>query len=392
MDISELVTGVSKYWLHGLLLLLFLLTLLARLFRKTLVSSEGRFKHAMGMATTNWIPAVLGFECILICVVLPYLLNFENVPDWVYLFGFLSFLLLVSYLSRMFIGVFKFENRYTKDAYNHGALTAQLACIGIFIVYIIICFDIKEQTFLPFGVFAAVMGWIFQDAIKGIVAYYHLRSNGLLHIGDWIEVPTHHIDGIIIDISLVTVTVRNWDNTVSNVAISTLQTGAFKNNQEMLDRKTSGRRMYRSFLIDARSIRSMSRKDTENLKSKLEALGEDTIIFDHIDSEVSGKMLNIYLFRMYIRHWLMNHKEVTRYPRLVVRLLEQTSEGLPLQLYTYLLPTSVAPYELVQSRIMEHVILSMEWFGLTLYQRPSGEDVCRIMTTNAPSKTSDYAN
>ncbi len=340
--------------------------------KKHLISSENKFKHTLGIIAGGYIPLVFLIECVL-----SLLIDTLKVEEkWWELVVAFSILVLAVYVTIRFIRVFRFDNRYTRDAYNHTALTLMLLGIGIFIVYLTISFGLNSTTFIPFGLCAAVLSWIFQDAIKGVVAYYHLRFNNLLHIGDWIEVPSHQIDGTITDISLVTVTVRNWDNTISNVAISSLVTGAFKNNQEMSDGKTSGRQMVRSFVIDTRSIRTFGHTEITGLRDKLERLGEDAIVFDHhMENAPANPVLNIYLFRMYLRHWLMNHKEVTRYPNLIVRLLEPTAEGIPLQLYTYIVKTGTAPFELAQSHITEHVILSMEWFGLRLYQQPSGEDI-----------------
>ncbi len=241
---------------------------------------------------------------------------------------------------------------------------------------------------MAYGLCATILSLIFQDAIKGVVAYFHLRSNGLMHIGDWIQVPEKNIDGKIEDVSLSTVSVRNWDNTISSISLAILQAGAFKNNQEMIDKKTSGRRMYRSFTIDTRSIRPLSTEEISALEKLLESYGEDTISL-RMSNIKSMHQLNIYLFRMYLRHWLMNHDDISRHPRLIVRLMEPTSEGIPIQVYTYITSTSVMPFELIQSEITEHILLSMEWFGLRLYQKPSGQDIESIIT-DSHKNNADY--
>lgn len=351
--------------------------------KRSFISSDNKWLYPLGMALNCKIIVVALMSIIIVYKVLPILLPilFDDITDnyskWQKPLIIFAFFCIVIYFARRFIKVFKFDSRYQKDACNHIFQTFILAGFGMAILFVIIHFDVNQENFLPFGFFATLLGLLFQDSIKGVVAYYHLRSNGLLHIGDWIEVPSHKIDGFILDISLVTVTVRNWDNTISNIAVALLQSGAFKNNQEMLDGKTSGRRMYRTFIIDSRSICSLTLYQANEIRKKIALQGEDTIVFDHVAFEGS-QVLNIHLYRMYLRHWLMNDPDVTRLPRLLVRLMEPVVEGIPLQIYTYILKTSIAPYELVQSRIMEHVMLSMEWFGLRLYQQPSSYDISRL--------------
>ena len=276
----------------------------------------------------------------------------------------------------------RFTDAYSERAYNYTLQSAILIVVVGIIAYTVIIVDHTGMDFLPLGFLAALMGWIFQDAIKGIVSFFHLRINGLLHIGDWIEVNSHGIDGIITEVSLVTVTVRNWDNTISNISLSALQTGAFKNNQEMLDGKTSGRRMNKFFNIDASSIKCLSASDIQKLIETLNEYGEDTLAIEVETAKREGKpVLNIFLYRMYLRHWLMNNNKLSRGPFLMVNLQEPTERGVPLQVFTYILETSFIPYELVQSEIIDHILMTMKWFGLRLFQQPSGNDVSNVSIT-----------
>ncbi len=343
-------------------------------FRRILVSSDRNLIHAIGMSLKyKDIAVVTSCFALLVAVkkwIFPHWESFATLYTPAIILVIALYLL---WMLRRFVLVLKFDNR-RKDTFNHLLQTLILLAIGAFIIYAIVHFGITEKTFLPFGFCAAVLGLIFNDSIRGVVAFFHLWGNNLLHIGDWIEVPGSNIDGIVLDITLVSVSVQNWDGTISSVAISLLQNGAFKNNQNMLDGKTSGRQMRRSFMIDARSIRVLDKGEVEVLKERLAKLGDDGISFSQYN-ENDASALNIHLFRLYLRHWLMNHPEVTRYPRLVVRLMEPTPEGIPLQVYTYIIKRSIMPYELVQSSIMEHIFLVMDWFHLNLFQKPSGEDI-----------------
>lgn len=255
--------------------------------RKNFVSSDKNFSHAFGLAL-KW-KDLAAFVSTLAIIFSLQRISHNTVASTIYYPTIvLSYLIYTLWVFKRFVKVFKFDNR-RKDSYNHLLQTMILLSAGAFIIFIILHFKINDKSFLPFSLCAAVLGFIFNDSIKGIIAYFHLRANNLLHIGDWIEVPNQNIDGIIINISLVTVTVRNWDNTVSNISISTLQNGAFKNNQDVLDGKTSGRRMYRSFIIDTRSIKSLSVEDVASLKRQFADIGEDSIIFMNYHRNSDGR-------------------------------------------------------------------------------------------------------
>ena len=153
----------------------------------------------------------------------------------------------------------------------------------------------------------------------------------------------------------------------------------------MMEGKTYGRRMCATFLFDTSWIHPISKEDAmwmNNIKDMKEAPNTP------IDMERASKylkylskndlkegVLNAQLFRLYIFHWLMNHAHISQQPRLIVRWLEQEKEGMPLQIYTFITDSTFAAFEWQQSRIIEHIIKSSEWFGMRLYQSPSAYDV-----------------
>ena len=341
--------------------------------RRRLVSSDNNNVHAFGMAL-KWK------DLIILCVVLLCIFGCkrcikgsEMVESLYYPAIACSYVIYGLTVFKRFVQVCRLDNR-RKDSYNHLLQTAVLICIGIFLIFIILHFNINDKSFLPFSFCAAVLGLIFNDSIKGVVAYYHLRANDLLHIGDWIEVPGQNIDGEIVEITLVTVSVRNWDNTVSNVSIVSLQNGAFKNNQCVMDGHTTGRMIDDTFIVDTSSIRTMDDEDVERLKTVLREKGEDTIVLNQFKFGTVSET-NIHLYRLYINHWLMNNPDLTRFPRLIVCLKEPAPDGIPLQISVFSIKTAFMQYEDVRSSVIEHVIVSMEWFGLRLYQKPSLEDM-----------------
>lgn len=219
-----------------------------------------------------------------------------------------------------------------------------------------------------------LLTWVFQDTIKNVVAFVTLVWNGMLHIGDWIIVDKHGIDGKVKDISLTSVIVENWDNTLSTISTHSLLDTQVQNLQNVVANKTAGRRMMRNFLIDIHSVRALSSEEIEQIKKCL--VGEDLSAID--SAQKQGDVQNLRLYRIYLQHWLLSQKTVSRFPKFAVRLLEPTSEGLPLQIYAFLLRTQWEEFEQEQSRIVEHVISTMELFGLVFFQYPAGTDTNKV--------------
>lgn len=245
-----------------------------------------------------------------------------------------------------------------------------LAIFGICLISIVFALGIKkdDNSFIIISTFGAVLGWIFQDTIKSVAAFFYLRANGLLKIGDWIEVKSHGINGIVRSITLTTVQIENWDTTTSAFPVYILHAEHFKNNQRMLDGKTHGRQMAKTFIIDTGWIHTLSHKEAYYLRTNL-----DTDESFKQSAIIPGE-LNIHTFRRYLYHWLMQNPHVCQQPRLFVTWKEQMHEGLPLHIHIFINDTKWEAFEWHQSEITEHVIQSLEMFNLQLYQSPSGYD------------------
>lgn len=243
-----------------------------------------------------------------------------------------------------------------------------LAIFGICLISIVFALGIKkdDNSFIIISTFGAVLGWIFQDTIKSVAAFFYLRANGLLKIDDWIEVKSHGINGIVRSITLTTVQIENWDTTTSAFPVYILHAEHFKNNQRMLDGKTHGRQMAKTFIIDTGWIHTLSHKEAYYLRTNL-----DTDESFKQSAIIPGE-LNIHTFRRYLYHWLMQNPHVCQQPRLFVTWKEQMHEGLPLHIHIFINDTKWEAFEWQQSEITEHVIQSLEMFNLQLYQSPSG--------------------
>lgn len=260
------------------------------------------------------------------------------------------------------------DTRRKRDAINFRIQTVMVIAVGMGVILTMLLFDINNENFAPFGLCAALLGWVFQDIIKGVFSYYNLYLNNLLHIGDWITIPGKGVDGEIEEVSLVSVRIANWDNTFSSIPMSDLQTEHLINWQQVAEGRTSGRCMHISFLIDPGTIQPLTQEELTNLRETVAAVDNTQSI---LPDDIALPVLNLQLFRQYLLRWLLVQDKVSPSPRLMVRLQEPTDNGIPLQIYAYLTETIVETFEVEQSRIMEHILLSMPWFGLQLHQPPT---------------------
>lgn len=267
-----------------------------------------------------------------------------------------------------------------------------LVSFGGWLLVVVNLLDISQgsPSYIIVSVIGAVLGWIFQDTIKSVVAFFYLRANDLLKIGDWIEVSSRSIDGVVKKISLTTVTIENWDTTTSAFPTYILHSENFKNNQKMLDGKTHGRQMLKTFIIDTGWIHTISEEEINQLQNVSNIAKEKKDFLKwFVKCQAKASMLNIELFRQYVYHWLMHHPYVSHEPRLIVRWLEHVPEGMPLQVYAYITDSDLAAFEWRQSQIMEHIIEALAWFNLQLYQSPSAYDASNNNITMV-EESADY--
>ncbi len=276
-----------------------------------------------------------------------------------------------------------FEKRDRAAEHNltviEGALKLVLVLIGI-IISLSILFDKKPAMVLTgFGASAAVLMLVFQDTIKGFVGGVQLTINNMLKKGDWIICDKAGANGEVQEIKLTTVKVRNWDNSIVTIHPYTLISDSFRNFQNM--REIGARRVARSIYIDFDSIRFLRKEEIENLIEK-GLLSEHSL--KHANQEV-----NLSLFRKYLIRYLTGHPDIIKkHPDpaviLMVRQLQPTPQGLPLELYFFTKITSWAAYERLQADIFDYVYACVHEFGLRIYQAPSGSDLRRLTPLNTP--------
>jgi miniconductance mechanosensitive channel len=234
------------------------------------------------------------------------------------------------------------------------------------------------------GAMTAVFLLIFKDAILGLVAVIQLTANDMVLIGDWIEMPKYGADGDVIDVSLTTVKVQNWDKTVSTIPAYSLISDSFKNWRGM--EQSGGRRIKRAVYIDMSSIKfcteEMLKKFknfqhiTEYIERKKKEIAEFNKVHEVDESElVNGRRLtNIGTLRAYLVAYLKNHPLINQNMTFLIRHLQPTEHGLPIEIYVFSKDKVWANYEAIQADIFDHILAVIPEFELRVFQNPTGAD------------------
>ena len=239
-----------------------------------------------------------------------------------------------------------------------------------------------------FGAFSAVLMLVFKDPILGFVGGIQLSANNMVRIGDWIEMTKYGADGTVIDISLTTVKVQNWDKTITTIPTYTLVTDYFKNWRGM--EESGGRRIKRSINIDMNSVKFCTPEMLDRFR-KFEYVADyvdetEKVISEYnagrgIDNSVmvnGRRQTNIGVFRAYLSGYLKNNPTVNPDMTFLVRQLQPTSEGIPIEVYVFSRDIEWAKYEDNQSDIFDHILAVLPEFDLRVFQSPSGHDFAQI--------------
>lgn len=241
------------------------------------------------------------------------------------------------------------------------------------------------------GALAAVLMLVFRDTILSLVASVQLRSNDMLRVGDWIDMPQLNADGYVIDIALHTVKVQNWDKTITTIPTHRLISESYRNWRSMFE--GGGRRIMRSFYIDQTTIQFLSSEDWQALHCfallrpyldlKQAELDEWNAKHAAGDEHQVNKRrpTNIGTFRAYVTAYIKAHPGIAQNMLLLVRQLAPEDRGLPLQIYCFTNTTAWVEYEAIQADIFDHLLSILPDFGLRAFQQPSGYDVTRLAGT-----------
>ncbi len=302
--------------------------------------------------------------------------------------SFISFV--SSFMSAVYI-VYSEKDQF-RDRPLKGLLqTAQVVLFfigGIIVVSVLVD---KSPMFLltGLGASAAILMLVFKDSIMGFVSGIQLSANKMLKVGDWIAMPKYNADGTVIEVTLNTVKVRNWDNTIITIPPYALVSDSFQNWRGM--QESGGRRVKRSVNIDMNSVKFCTPEMLEKYR-KIQLLSdyinttEDVVKKYNEDNSIDNSVLvngrrqtNLGVFRAYLTQYLKNLPEVNHELTCMVRQLQPTDHGIPVELYFFSAIKEWVIYEGVQADVFDHVLAIIPEFDLSVFQSPSGADFARVL-------------
>jgi len=311
----------------------------------------------------------------------------KNFTYWEYIFekGIKIYIIILSlWITR---SIFNSLRDYLKQKprFSDKPIDSYIQVIMLFlwlfgiISFILILFDVSRTTLLTtFGSISAIIILIFRDTILGFVASISVSVNDMVRIGDWITMEKFGADGDVVEINLATVKVRNFDNTTTTIPTYSLISDSFKNWRGMLD--SDGRRIKRHILIKANSVRFIQTDELEKFK-KIQHL---TSYIEHRQSDidkyntnneidksviVNGRNLtNLGLFRKYINQYILSHPGINKDMHLMVRHLQPTEKGIPLEIYCFSKDKTWLNYEHIMADIFDHIMASVPYFDLEIFE------------------------
>lgn len=293
------------------------------------------------------------------------------------------------------------------DIYNTFIFSRQMPIRGFvqvvklvtFLLFLILTLSVllgKSPVILLSGVGAmtAVMMLVFKDPILGFVAGIQLSANRMLAVGDWLEMPKYQADGDVVDVSLTTVKVRNWDQTITTIPTYALISDSFKNWRGI--NEAGGRRIKRSLFLDMNSIHFLDGEEIERLarahlltqyiqekQKEVDAYNRENQIDP--SSPVNGRRLtNLGTFRAYLLACVKANAEINQDMIMMVRQLQPTAQGLPIEIYAFTSDTGWVAHEAVQSDLFDHILAVVPQFGLRVFQSPSGGDIQALKAAFPP--------
>ncbi|OKZ17223.1 MAG: hypothetical protein BHV77_15085 [Bacteroides sp. 43_108] len=368
--------GIQLMIILGVLILSFVLT---KLFRHVLVPLVQKitartrvkwddyiFNERMMMAFSRTIPPIVWYiflptvfdeGTMVLVILLKACLVYMVVASIMLINTFLNTLYEISNEHEVL------RNRPLKGVYQMISLLA--IAVGIIIIVSILIDKDATRILAGLGASAAVLMLIFKDSLLGLVAGIQLTVNDMLHPGDWITMNKYGANGYVTEVSLTTVKVQNFDKTITTIPAYALVSDSFQNWRGM--HESGGRRIKRYINIDITTVHFCSEEELRSLASKG--------LYSADKMEDSDGVVNLYVFRRYALDYICNRKDINQDFMRMVRVLQPTSEGLPVEIYCFTSNTEWLVYESIQGAIFDHLIAMLPAFGLRAFQRPSGADL-----------------
>ncbi|MEC5395391.1 mechanosensitive ion channel family protein [Bergeyella sp. RCAD1439] len=296
----------------------------------------------------------------------------------------LGFVIVLGGLTLRFLTAVKNYYQYKQDFYRIVALNAvsqSLRTFGVFIFSVIVLcviFGISGTTILgSLGAITAVLVLVFRDTILGFMTGIHVATSRSLKVGDWIGISKYNLEGTIIEINLITTKIQNFDKTISTIPTYDLLSTEIKNLQVMSESNT--RRIKRSIYFNIKSFKFLDAELFDKLEKinlihdylneKKQVIQKEREQIVNSDLTINGTQLtNIGVFRIYALNYLKNNSRVDQDGALMVRQLENTPQGMPLEVYCFTNDSSWANYEQIQSDIFDHLLVASKEFDLEIMQ------------------------
>ncbi|MCE1155056.1 MAG: mechanosensitive ion channel family protein [Bacteroidales bacterium] len=294
--------------------------------------------------------------------------------------------ILISFLKIVEIALASQPSFKDKPMASYFQLVRIILYLGTGVLILSILLGKSPIYFLSaFGAMTAVLLLVFKDTILGLVASVQISSNDMVRVGDWVEMPKFNADGDVIAINLNTVKVQNWDKTYTTIPTYYFITDSFKNWRGMVE--SGGRRIKRSIYINSQTIRFVDPETRASYKkfnlisdyiSRRQKEIEEFNSENQIDTSVlinGRRMTNIGVFRKYVESYLKSHPRIKQDMTIMVRQLAIEDRGVPLEIYCFTNTTAWVEYESIQADIFDHVLSAAGFFGLEIFQQPTGKDI-----------------
>lgn len=261
--------------------------------------------------------------------------------------------------------------------------------IGIILILSILLDKRPNALFTGLGAMAAVLMLVFKDTILGFTASIQLSANDMVKIGDWISMPSHGADGDVIEVTLNTVKVQNWDKTISTIPTYALVSESFSNWRGM--EQSGGRRIKRHINIDMKTVKFCTAemidkfKQIQFIKSYIEQKEEEIASYNkanNIDDSVAvngRRLTNFGTFRYYLQEYLKSNPKIHKNMTFLVRHLQPTEKGIPVEVYVFSNDQAWANYEMIQADIFDHILAVIPEFELGVFQNPTGDDFKQLI-------------
>ena len=264
----------------------------------------------------------------------------------------------------------RIKNRPLKGLFQ--TIQVIIIFIGIIIIIAILVDKSPATLIAGLGASAAILSLVFKDSLLGLISGIQLSWNDMLRPGDWITMPSKNIDGVVFEVSLNTVKIRNFDNTILTIPPMMLMTDSFQNWRGMTE--SPGRRIMRSVNIDMYSVGFADEALTARVSAQYPVIDEYVRNRTEEDKK-RGECTNLKLFRVYMEWYLRDLPDVAKSETLMVRYLAATTEGIPMQVYFFSSNKVWEYYEAFAADVIEHLLAVIPQFDLRIYQRASGVDM-----------------